>query len=117
VQPARIVFCHGQAYVASAYAAGPRLGGIHEYTFDSQYNVLAKRKIIDTPQPFAPTNNKMAWAILGLACDPRDNDNNFKLYFTLSPLYSQGGEPPKLPAPYYGQVRAHLSQQQHCICV
>lgn len=89
VQPARLAWCHGKLYVANAYATGDGGRGIHEYVFDSSYEVLEKRLVMETPQPFPPSNEKMAWSILGLACDPRDDDHTFKLYFTLSPLYTQ----------------------------
>lgn len=89
LQPARLAWCHGKLYVSNAYAPGNTTGGIHEYVFDSNYEVLEKRLVIATPQPFPPSNDKMAWSILGLACDPRENDRTFKLYFTLSPLYAQ----------------------------
>ena len=89
LQPARLAWCHGKLYVANAYATGDGARGIHEFIFDSNYEVLEKRLVMETPQPFPPSNEKMAWSILGLACDPRDDDRTFKLYFTLSPLYSQ----------------------------
>lgn len=90
MQPARLAWCHGKLYVASAYAVANTTGrGIIEFTFDSNYEVVDQRLVIATPQPFPPANEKMAWSILGLACDPRDDDRTFKLYFTLSPLYTQ----------------------------
>ena len=99
MQPCRLKWCHGKLYVASAYANGGRPGGIHEYTLDSNYEVVSSRMVIPTPQPYAITSTRGSWSILGLACDPRDSDDDWKLYFSLSPLYSQGGEPPVNPAP------------------
>lgn len=104
VQPCRLKFCHGKLYVASAYANGNRLGGIHEYTLDSNYEVVSSRMVIPTPQPYTPPSTRSSWSILGMTCDPRDTDDDWKLYFSLSPLYSQGGEPPNDPAPYDGAV-------------
>jgi hypothetical protein len=115
MQPSQVRFCHGKIYVANAYASGAIKGGITKFTVDSKYQVLSQRLVIPTPQPVPLTANKAAWAILGLACDPRDDDTAFKLYFTLSPPYSQGGEKPTKPAPHYGQVPTSSLWQQ-CPC-
>jgi hypothetical protein len=102
VQPVRVVFCHGKLYACNAYG-----GGITEFTFDSSWDVKAKRVVINTPAPFKVAN-KSQWSILGLACDPRDDDADFKLYFTHSLLYGQQGTAPTTAAPYMGSVRPHF---------
>lgn len=116
LQPSRVIFCHGKLYAANAYATTELNGGIHEITVNSNYDVISRRMVVPTPQPIQLGLGNVtewgafaAWAILGLACDPRDTDENFKLYFTLSPLYAQGGKQRTIPAPYYGKVRAASS--------
>lgn len=104
VQPVRVIFCHGKLYASNAYG-----GGITEFQFDSSWDLKAKRVVTDTPAPFKVVN-KSQWSILGLACDPRDKDAQFKLYFTHSLLYGQQGTAPTTAAPYMGSVRIHSSE-------
>lgn len=115
LQPSRKIFCHGKLYAANAYATSEIVGGIHEIIVNSNYDIISRRMVIPTPQLVQLGLGNVtawgafaAWAILGLACDPRDSDDDFKQYFTLSPLYAQGGKQPTMPAPYYGKVRAAL---------
>ena len=100
VQPSRVIFCHGKVYASNAYG-----GGITEFTVDSNYEVVASRVVVTTPEPFPTSSSRTQWSILGLACDPRDNDEDFRLYFSHSLLYSQLGQRPTEAAPYLGSVR------------
>lgn len=105
MQPARLAWCHGKLYVSSAYANGPRTGGVWEYVVDSKYEIVSQRQVIPTPQLYVPVGARSAWSILGMACDPRDVDGDWKLYFSLSPIYSHDGIYPSKAAPYDGAVR------------
>lgn len=90
-KPSRVVFCHGKAYVSHGYE-----GTIKEFTFNSNYNVVSERVLVKVPRPQS--------SVLGLACDYRDNDASFKLYFTHSWIFSQEGKEPTKAAPYVGSV-------------
>lgn len=91
-----MTWCHGKLYVADGYN-----GAIREYTFDSGYNMLSDRKILQLKEPIK--------SILGLECDPLEGgDADFKLYFTHSWLYSQGGKKPTKFAQYTGTVRSRI---------
>lgn len=67
--------------------------------------------MVATPQPYKPSGDeRSAWSILGLACDPREADDDWKLYFSLSPIYSHDGTYPTMDAPYDGAVRSTSSK-------
>lgn len=109
LQPARLAWCHGKLYVSGAYANAQNAGGLWEYTLDSKYEVVSSREVVATPQPYKPRAERSAWSILGLACDPRESDDDWKLYFSLSPLFSHDGTYPTIAAPYEGAVCHELS--------
>eukprot|EP00892_Ulva_mutabilis_P000625 jgi/Ulvmu1/10563/UM065_0017.1 len=102
--PARLAWCHGKLYVSGAYANAANSGGLWEFTLDSKYEVVSKREVIPTPMPFDLPAARSAWSILGLACDPRESDDDWKLYFSLSPIFSHDGKYPNVPAPYAGTI-------------
>ena len=89
-----MIFCHGSVFAALNVQGGP--GQIVRIEVDDNYNILSNTVIATLPKPQVP---------LGLACDPRDDDANFKLYFSRSTLYAQGGNEPYSPYGYDGQVR------------
>ena len=89
-----MIFCHGSVFASLNVQGGP--GQIVRIEVDDNYNILSTTVIATLPWPPVP---------LGLACDPRDDDANFKLYFSHSALYAQGGKEPKSPYGYDGQVR------------
>lgn len=91
--------------MAGAYSNALNVGGVWEYTLDSKYAVVSSREVIPTPQPFELTGPRSAWSILGLTCDPRESDEDWKLYFSLSPLYTHDGKYPTIASPYSGAVR------------
>ena len=94
-----MVFCHGSFYATTLNGQGGP-GKILKLNVDDTYSKLTTTLIVEVP---APMN-----AVLGLACDPRDDDSNFKLYFTHSAMYHQKGAAPMSPYPYLSAVCVFL---------
>lgn len=89
LQPSAVVFCHGRLYVASTaisrnLASFPQQGYIYEYILDGDYKVTSY-KLVSSIGPLV--GNSRIRTILGLACDPWDTSNDFKLYFSRSSLF------------------------------
>lgn len=89
LQPSAVVFCHGRLYVASTaisrnLAGFPQQGYIYEYILDGDYKVTSY-KLVSSIGPLV--GNSRIRTILGLACDPWDTSNDFKLYFSRSSLF------------------------------
>jgi hypothetical protein len=99
--------------VAPAY-----FGHIREIEFDDTYAVISDRKVTDLPLPASvgpccDTCKLCAWSVLGLACDPREPDGDWNLYFTLNKIYAQDGivpwgKPGKVPYPGFVRFRLIL---------
>ena len=90
-----MVFCHGSVFASLNVKGGP--GQIVRIEVDDNYNILSNTVIASLPAP--------GQTPLGLACDPRDDDANFKLYIGHSTIYAQYGKEPVSPYPYDGKVR------------
>jgi hypothetical protein len=112
VQVARLAWCHGKAYAAPAYSRATN-AAITEITFDSNYEVLETRKLLDIPEPIPCCKgcHRCAWAILGLACDPREGEDGWRLYFSLSKIYQNDGLTATTFQPYNGEVRRPKSRR------
>ena len=102
MQPSRVVFCHGKTYVADR-----ELGTITEIVFDDMYEVVSSEVIFTQP--------KMDQTILGLGCDPRDNDADFKLYYSHSQIYAHGGS--SAPITFAGYIGSVLFQLRVLTCM
>ena len=93
-----MVFCHGSIFASVSRSEHDSPGGIWRIEVTDEYDIIGTPKeIMSVP---APLN-----IILGLACDPRDDDVTFKLYFSHSRVYAEYGDTPKKKFPYLGAVR------------
>lgn len=109
LQPVRVAWCHGKAYVTPAYGSQ-----INEVTFDSNYNVVSNSKLVSTPAPSSCAGiEKCAWSVLGIGCSPFEADGaSWQLFFTVSKIYNQGGLEPTGPVAYDGFVRCRRRRRR-----
>ena len=103
-----MVMCHGKFYAAVVHPDWNTPAQIVELIVDDTYATLEQKVIVTVPEPYT--------AVLGLQCDPRDHDENFKLYFAASVMYHQDGLWPVSPYPYLSKVSFKHNQNQNVTC-
>ena len=98
-----MIFCHGSIFaslIVNIQGGQTQPGKIVRIEVTDTYDIISTTVIASIPPPMSSP--------LGLACDPRDDDVTFKLYFTHSALYAQGGQKPNSPYDYLAAVRQLL---------